>query len=664
MLDSKEKIKVVPAEASSLGQNMDRKGFLRLAAVGIGSGIAGLFLGGKLVRADPPSEMVIDDNWIQLLSQTSDPIGSTDYAGRMWRSSSGYIKFTIDGTTAEFLEKQSNKGIASGYASLDSSVLVPAAQEGTGVADSTKYLRGDRSWQVLPAVPTFATPAILLGSSPAAGSAGTVIRSDSTIAAFDTTVPGTSTPGDAAAVGSIAFAARRDHIHGRESYAVPSIALGSSAAAGVANALIRADATIAAFDATVPTISAVGDAASVGVINFAARRDHLHGREAFGTPGSSAVGDSANAGVATTLPRSDHRHGREAFVTPSILLGTAGVAGVATTLIRSDSTIAAFDAIAPTISAVGDVAAVGSIAFAARRDHVHGREAFGTPGSSAVGDSIAAGTATTLARSDHRHGRESFATPAILLGSSAAAGIATTPIRSDGTIAAFDTSAPTNSAVADVAAVGVINFAARRDHLHGREAFATPLKTTPNLLSAAGVAITLPRSDHAHQSPGGVTGITADVAIANTETAVITFTPGANFLQVGTIIRIRGMGTLTTGATPGSVVLNVRCGTNATTGTVVSTITVPGVANQTNVGFNVDILLIVRTTGASGTCIAEIITESQAGYTAPITRNSATTATAVIDTTSASTIISLSMISGNAGSTYTWKVASIEVVKM
>ena len=62
--------------------------------------------------------------------------------------------------------------------------------------------------------PTFATPAIVLGSAAAAGAAASVIRSDSTIAAFDTTAPGNITPGAAAAAGTAAFAARRDHTHG------------------------------------------------------------------------------------------------------------------------------------------------------------------------------------------------------------------------------------------------------------------------------------------------------------------------------------------------------------------------------------------------------------------------------------------------------------------
>lgn len=58
-----------------------------------------------------------------------------------------------------------------------------------------------------------ATPAIILGSSAAAGSTLTPIRSDATIAAFDVTAPSTQAFADAAAVGTAAFAARRDHKH-------------------------------------------------------------------------------------------------------------------------------------------------------------------------------------------------------------------------------------------------------------------------------------------------------------------------------------------------------------------------------------------------------------------------------------------------------------------
>ncbi len=62
--------------------------------------------------------------------------------------------------------------------------------------------------------PAFATPAIVLGTAAAAGAAATVIRSDSTIVAFDATVPTTIHASDAAATGSAAVASRRDHGHG------------------------------------------------------------------------------------------------------------------------------------------------------------------------------------------------------------------------------------------------------------------------------------------------------------------------------------------------------------------------------------------------------------------------------------------------------------------
>ena len=148
------------------------------------------------------------------------------------------------------------------------------------------------------------------------------------------------------------------------------------------------------------------------------------------------------------------------LATPAIVLGSAAAAGVATTIIRSDSTIAAFDTTAPTTSAVGDAAAVGTAAFAARRDHVHGREA--------------------------------FVTPAIVLGTVAGAGVATTPIRSDSTIVAFDTTAPAD-VDGSAAAVGTAAFAARRDHVH---LFATTISGAHTFsgaitLSAAGTALTV-----------------------------------------------------------------------------------------------------------------------------------------------------------------------------
>lgn len=64
---------------------------------------------------------------------------------------------------------------------------------------------------------SFGTPAIVLGTAAAAGAASTVIRSDATIVAFDTTDPTTLDFGDVADEGVAAVAARRDHVHGMPS---------------------------------------------------------------------------------------------------------------------------------------------------------------------------------------------------------------------------------------------------------------------------------------------------------------------------------------------------------------------------------------------------------------------------------------------------------------
>lgn len=82
-------------------------------------------------------------------------------------------------------QKESEKGAASGYASLDSTTKVPAAELGSGTPDGTRFLRDDRSWQV---------PAGAL--TPAS------------------TVADETTEGIAAAVGVDTDYAREDHTHG------------------------------------------------------------------------------------------------------------------------------------------------------------------------------------------------------------------------------------------------------------------------------------------------------------------------------------------------------------------------------------------------------------------------------------------------------------------
>lgn len=89
---------------------------------------------------------------------------------------------------------------------------------------------------------------------------------------------------------------------------------------------------------------------------------------------------NVNGGTGMSHIEIGDNSGSISFATPAIVLGTAAAAGAASTVIRSDSTIVAFDATVPVTQAFGDVAATGSVAKAARRDHVHGMPASPTTG--------------------------------------------------------------------------------------------------------------------------------------------------------------------------------------------------------------------------------------------------------------------------------------------
>jgi len=100
-------------------------------------------------------------------------------------------------------------------------------------------------------------------------------------------------------------------------YATPNLTLGTANAAGAANSVIRSDATVAIFDATVPDVIQCDDGAATGAVAKAARRDHTHGI-VCAAPGADSVNIVASAeGVATSFARSDHAHNLEEAITPT-----------------------------------------------------------------------------------------------------------------------------------------------------------------------------------------------------------------------------------------------------------------------------------------------------------------------------------------------------------
>ena len=87
----------------------------------------------------------------------------------------------------------------------------------------------------IPRLVDLAAPAFTLGTSNAAGSATTAVSSNSTLLAFDATVPTTIAYSASAAAGSAVVAAKRDHTHGMAAQTVLKTTVVSadrSAAAG------------------------------------------------------------------------------------------------------------------------------------------------------------------------------------------------------------------------------------------------------------------------------------------------------------------------------------------------------------------------------------------------------------------------------------------------
>lgn len=254
----------------------------------------------------------------------------------------------------------------------------------------------------------------------------------------------------------------------------------------------------------------------------------------------------------------------------------------------------------------------------------------------AVTDATAgvAGTSLQVSAADHDH-QASVGTNSIALGSAAGAGSSISVVRLDATIAAFDATAPTNTTPGVNPVVGSIAFAARRDHTH--------------------------------LSPGGVGRIISDVAIANTETVLVAFNsvPTAQINVAGVTYWVRAAGTLTTGVTPGSGIFRIRVGPTTLTGVIPATITLAQTASVTTAPFALQGIFTVRTTGSTGTLLGNLWIDGQNGA-APIAFTiaqagfvSATAATVTADLTLSTNRIELTYISGNAGSTATFRNAGI-----
>lgn len=74
-------------------------------------------------------------------------------------------------------------------------------------------------------------------------------------------------------------------------FAAPGFTLGTANVEGAASTAVRSDATLLAFDATVPVTQAHSDAGAAGVATVPSRRDHRHGMPAAGGGLANVVED-------------------------------------------------------------------------------------------------------------------------------------------------------------------------------------------------------------------------------------------------------------------------------------------------------------------------------------------------------------------------------------
>lgn len=240
---------------------------------------------------------------------------------------------------------------------------------------------------------SFAVPAISLGSAAAAGVATTAIRSDATIVAFNASLPGTIEPDDAAAVGVANFAARIDHQHAIAT-AAPTGGVSDSNAEGVSTSFSRADHQHSHGDLS----------ASTTTTPFHESR-HVEVLPGNFTPANYTApsGGDGNGGFTSV---EDHLRGLDTAVgsipsaaAPSLTLGTTNVAGASSNYFAVDSTVAIFGGTPGTIEP-DDAAAQGVATTAARVDHQHAIAA-AAPGG--FGATAAEGTSTSFSRADHVH---------------------------------------------------------------------------------------------------------------------------------------------------------------------------------------------------------------------------------------------------------------------
>lgn len=163
------------------------------------------------------------------------------------------------------------------------------------------------------------------------------------------------------------------------------------------------------------------------------------------------------------------------------------------------------------------------------------------------------------------------------------------------------------------------------------------------------------------------TPIADQTAVAGTTEGVIwaaqfSALPANFFDSPGKTARVRALGVMTTGATPGTLTLTPRYGTT-TAGTSLGAGAASGTlaTSVTAVPWFLDFTIVCRAIGASGSVVGFGVWESPRGFvTAPGSVECGNASTATIDTGSATGGLTIGATLSNAGSSLTTKKVAIE----
>lgn len=154
------------------------------------------------------------------------------------------------------------------------------------------------------------------------------------------------------------------------------------------------------------------------------------------------------------------------------------------------------------------------------------------------------------------------------------------------------------------------------------------------------------------QTADRATSGTAEITMLGT--GIGTLTLPANTLGIGKTLRLRGVGTLTTVAAPGTVTLKIKLGAVV----IALSAAITPTASKTNVGFDFEILLTCRTVGVTGTVMGSGSLCYDTGAVIPLTATAAVT----VDTTAAQVLDLTSTNSIGAGCVFTTRSATLETL--